>query len=87
MSRVLSTVNNWMFMIYAALIGFKIFVVNEFRRIKSDERGIEIVQVIIILLIVVIIAAVLWFFLAEMIQDWLDSIRAEDDQIGQNRPS
>ena len=74
MSAILNTVNKWMFMIYAAVIGFKFWVINEFRRIKNDESGIEVVQVVIILLIVILIAAVLWLFLSEYIQNLLDDI-------------
>ena len=74
MSAILNTVNSWMFTIYAAIIGFKFFVINEFRRIKNDESGIEVVQVVIILLIVILIAAALWIFLSEYITGLLDSI-------------
>ena len=74
MSGILSTVNRWMFMIYAAITGFKFFVTNEFRRIKNDESGIEVVQVVIILLIVILIAAALWIFLSDYIQGLLDDI-------------
>ena len=74
MSGILNTVNKWMFMIYAAIIGFKTFIANEFRCIKNDESGIEVVQVVIILLIVILIAAALWIFLGEYIQNLLDSI-------------
>lgn len=82
MSAILSTVNKWMFMIYAAVTGFKMFAKNEFRRIRDDESGIEVVQVVIILLIVVIIAAAIWLFLAPMIQDWFATIGDEAGKTG-----
>ena len=87
MSGILSTVNKWMFMVYAAVIGFKSFIANEFRRIKNDESGIEVVQVVIILLIVVIIAAVLWIFLGEMITEFLTNISKEAKKVGDSPPS
>ena len=82
MSAILSTVNKWMFMIYAAIIGFKFSVKNEFKRIRDDESGIEVVQVVIILLIVVIIAAAIWLFLSPMITDWFNSITGEANKTG-----
>ena len=50
------------------------FVVDEAKRIKQDESGMELLQLILIIVIVVIIAAVLWAFLGDWIQDMLNTI-------------
>jgi hypothetical protein len=82
MNAVLSMGSKFMFMIYAGLMAVKLFIANEIKRIKNDEKGIEVVQVVLILLIVVIIAAVLWFLLRDLITDWIARIFESDGEIG-----
>jgi peptidoglycan/LPS O-acetylase OafA/YrhL len=52
----------------------KSFVVNEVKRVRDDESGMELLQVILIILLVVVIAAVLWAFLGDWIQEMLRRI-------------
>jgi uncharacterized membrane protein len=54
--------------------GIKDFFVREYTRIRDDESGMEMLQIILIIVIVVIIAAVLWTFLGDWIQDMFDEI-------------
>ncbi|MCL2356942.1 MAG: hypothetical protein FWC70_07280 [Defluviitaleaceae bacterium] len=58
----------------AKVEGAKNFVVAEAGRIKNDERGMELLQVILIILFVIIIAAVVWALLGDVIRDLIDQI-------------
>jgi peptidoglycan/LPS O-acetylase OafA/YrhL len=62
------------------ITGAKNFVADEVRRIKDDESGMELLQIILIILFVVIIAAVLWAFLGDWITRLLQQIfdRSQD---------
>ena len=60
--------------IYLCLMGVKDFASQEIGRIKRDERGMELVQVVIILLIVILIAVAVWAFLGEWITQLLDTV-------------
>jgi hypothetical protein len=64
-------------MISAMILSVKLFIMNEFRKIRDDESGIEVVQVVIILLIVIVIAVALWAFLGGYIRDLLARITNE----------
>jgi phosphotransferase system glucose/maltose/N-acetylglucosamine-specific IIC component len=74
-----------------AILGAKAFVVDEATRLKSDERGMEILTIIIIILIVVIIAALLWVFLGdwitELFQNIFDTGRTIDPSTGPRLPT
>ena len=81
MSGVINIINNWMFCFYMAILGIGMNIANEIKRIKDDERGIEIVQVIIILLIVIVIAVMVWVFLGDLIAEWFGKIGNQSEQL------
>jgi len=82
MSVILNKADKFIFLFLAAIAGIKIRIANEIRRIKNDERGIEVVQVILILVIVIIIAVALWFLLKDLITEWIDRIVGESEKLG-----
>ena len=50
------------------------YVCNEINRIKNDEGGMELVQIVIILLMVILIAAAVWQFLGTWISELLEQV-------------
>ena len=48
---------------------------NEIKRIKSDQRGMELLQIIIIILIALLVATALWTLLNPLIHNMLTRIR------------
>ena len=56
----------------------KDFIKREVFRMKDDERGMELLQILLIVLLVVIIAAAVWIFLGDWIADLLDDIEEVD---------
>jgi len=57
------------------------FVSGEVGRIKKDETGMELIQVILIILMVIIIAVALWTFLGSWITDLLQNVLDESSNI------
>lgn len=53
---------------------------NEIKSVRSDQRGMELLQVLIIILIVVLIAAALWTFLSPMITGFMQDILDGTDE-------
>jgi len=67
------------------------FVSGEVDRIKKDETGMELIQVILIILMVILIAVALWTFLGTwitgLLQDVLDEAgNINSDGISQPTP-
>jgi len=85
MTVILQKADKLLLMVMFFLASVKNWVVNEIRRIKNDESGIEIVQVILILVIVIIIAAALWIFLKDTITGWLQKIGTESNKISSDK--
>ena len=66
--------NNFFAALCMQIIGLKDFVTNEVRRMKNDERGMELLQVLLIVLIVVAVGALVWAFLVPWIAELIDNI-------------
>lgn len=62
--------------------GMQNFFANEVKRIKEDESGMELIQVILIILMVVVIAAALWAFLGEWITNLLKDVFDKSEPVG-----
>ena len=60
--------------LFTALFMLKHFVTNEVRRMKNDERGMELLQVLLIVLIVVVIGGLVWVFLGDWIAGLIENI-------------
>ena len=76
--------------IYLSLMGVKGILSDEVGRIKRDEKGMELVQIVIILLIVILIAVAVWQFLGEWITQLLQQVfdtSLEIDDTGITQPS
>lgn len=71
MNSIINMVNAW---IISLCFGAKRLIANEVRRIRDDESGMELIQVVLIILIVVVIAAALWAFLGDYISDLIQKI-------------
>ena len=69
------------FQVAVAMSSVKGFISNEAKRLKDDERGIELVTIVIIILIVVVLAAAIWAFLGDWIGELLRQI-FESDPVG-----
>ena len=58
----------------SAFTRLKDFAKGEVSSLRSDERGLEVLQVVLIIVMVVVIAAVLWAFLGEWVTNLLQDI-------------
>jgi len=56
------------------MTAFYLKAMNEVEHLKSDERGMELIQVIILILIVVVLAGALWMWLGDWIGELLSQI-------------
>jgi len=56
-----------------ASMGAKSFFAGEAKKIKDDESGMELVQIVLLILFAIIIALAVWFFLGDAIAAWFDS--------------
>ena len=74
--------NNFMIAAYlgitSAVAKTRGFIADEAQRIKDDESGMELIQVILIIALVVIIALGLWAWLGGWIGDIIDGIEDVD---------
>ena len=52
----------------------KNLIQDEAKRLKDDERGMELLQILLIILFVVVIAAAVWLLLGDWIRDLIDQI-------------
>ena len=62
----------------AALTGIRNRAANEVSRLRSDERGMELIQLILIIMIVIVAAVLVWTFLGDYIQGLFDQIDEHD---------
>ena len=74
MGNVVNLLSGW---IVASYFSAKTTLTSEVKRIKDDERGLELLQVLIIVAIVIIIAAALIAMLWPLIQDLLGIVDEE----------
>jgi len=73
----------WIYVSVCALVvSMSGFVSGEVRRIKNDERGMELLQVLLIILMVVVIGALVWAFLGDVIAGLFDDILQNLGRIG-----
>ena len=62
----------------AAVAGVRGCLVNEAKRLRSDERGMELLQLILIIVIVIVVAVALWAVLGPVISDLLEQIETPE---------
>jgi len=58
-----------------ALMAFaeaKSFFAGQVKRIKYDESGMELVQMVLLILFAVVVALAVWYFLGDAIAGWMD---------------
>ena len=60
------------------ILGLKDFIAKEIYRMRKDERGMELIQILFIIIIVIALVVIVWAWLRPWIVSLMDTIEAPD---------